>query len=616
MTKNASLTIVILLTVVGFALRVYHIGSASFRGDEAFTAIHWASEPLTDTLANIATVDPHPPLSYAMFRGWRLVFGVNEYTLRILPALLNIVGVPAMYALGRRLGGRSVGILAAFLWAFHPYQIWHSQDARNYAIWAGMSATSLWLGLRAIQRQQRLAWLVYIVAAALSAYVYYLELFILAALNLFILLTTWRNRKLLTQWFTSQIIIGLILLPWYFQERLLSGGGYGGTTGGFDAVKLFSWFLPTLLFGESLPANTISIVWPLALFLLLAGLIAIWRRDQHQGLFVVVLVMTPTVLLCLLSFRLNIFTPRYILGIVPGLLLLISFGVVWSFKSRPSVSVLAMRSAILGLYCLVLIISLYNHFFVFDYAKKDWRSLMGYLSNNVASDDLVIQAAADEAFNYYYNLPGDRKQLPANPTQPQQEITRILNTDSAAHDSIWLVAQTFPDWPSAGIVETWLEQNMQLVRATEVKGLRVQQYMSWDTQVTYQTLAVFGDTVELVDFYVSPPEPTDKLTIWLYWRPLKTSEESLKSFVHLVGAVNPSTNTPLWSQDDQFPQDGLLTSTTWTTAITYRDVYEIPLASVPTGKYMLQVGFYNPVSGQRLAVGNEQSYTLQTITIP
>lgn len=261
------------------------------------------------------------------------------------------------------------------------------------------------------------------------------------------------------------------------------------------------------------------------------------------------------------------------------------------------------------------IYSLYNHFFVIDYAKADWRSLIRYLDNQVHTDDIVIQAAADEAFNYYYNLPVERKQLPANPTQSAQEIADILEDGQKHHRSIWLVAQTFPDWPSAGIVEEWLGSEMQIVRNTHVKGLRIQQFMPWEVKETFAKQSVmFGETVSLVGAYVSP-EQTNDLTIWLYWLPLEPTQTPLKIFVHLIGSTNPNTNTPLWSQDDQFPQDGRISSTTWTTT-TFRDVYTLPLSAVSPGTYTLEIGLYNPANGDRLTTATGDTYELQELTLP
>src|ERR1044071_366098 len=148
------LPIMIAIIMLGFFLRLFHLTSVPLRGDEAFSVQYWAGQPLSVSLAKTATIEPHPVLTYALFRGWGLVAGYSELAMRMLPALVGLLGIPAIYAVGKRLGNRQIGLVAALLFALHPFEIWHAQDARNYAIWAGMSLVALWLGLRALDKQR------------------------------------------------------------------------------------------------------------------------------------------------------------------------------------------------------------------------------------------------------------------------------------------------------------------------------------------------------------------------------------------------------------------------------------------------------------------------------
>jgi hypothetical protein len=113
-------------------------------------------------------------------------------------------------------------------------------------------------------------------------------------------------------------------------------------------------------------------------------------------------------------------------------------------------------------------------------------------------------------------------------------------------------------------------------------------------------------------------EPTGERMVWLEWLPLRTTQSSLKIFIHVIGTANPETGTPLWSQDDQFPQDGRLTSTNWEPA-PFRDVYTLPVADLPAGEYQLVVGWYDPTTNQRLTLNGSQDadyFELGVITVP
>ena len=144
--------------------------------------------------------------------------------------------------------------------------------------------------------------------------------------------------------------------------------------------------------------------------------------------------------------------------------------------------------------------------------------------------------------------------------------------------------------------------------------------MNWgiDESDFEDSMTHFDAVVELVDYELfENPLPTGEIVLLLYWKPLTTTGTPLKSFVHLVGDVNPVTGSPLWAQDDQFPQDGRINSTTWEIDEIYRDVYYLPADSLQSGDYQILVGWYNPENGVRLFTdADSDSFTLTTLSSP
>ncbi|MEZ4667688.1 MAG: glycosyltransferase family 39 protein [Anaerolineae bacterium] len=182
------------IILVGYFLRIYHLGVVPLRGDEAFSIQYWAGIPLSKSLSTIAAIEPHPFLAYVAFRAWGLLVGDSEFGMRYLPAIANTIGIASLYALGKRLGGWRLGLVAALLFMLHPYEIWHAQDAelcnmggrkhRNGVAWD--NSTGL---------EKRQAWVLYTVIAAIAANIFYSELFTLAALpGVFVVVTRWREK--------------------------------------------------------------------------------------------------------------------------------------------------------------------------------------------------------------------------------------------------------------------------------------------------------------------------------------------------------------------------------------------------------------------------------------
>jgi hypothetical protein len=200
----------------------------------------------------------------------------------------------------------------------------------------------------------------------------------------------------------------------------------------------------------------------------------------------------------------------------------------------------------------------------------------------------------------------------------------LLENAAANFDSIWLVARTPDDWPNRQIGPDWLARNMQEVRRTQIgqppNDLPVQQFKRWEvhpSEIDDTPLVEFADVAELVGVQVMDlPEPTGELVVWIYWRPVGTTEKPFKAFLHLVGTVNPVTGTPLWSQDDHFPQNMHISTDSWPIGKIYRDVFKLPVAEVPPGHYTLNIGLYDPDTGQRILTDTGDSYEIAAVALP
>lgn len=626
MFSQRTLPIMILIIMMGFFLRIHDLGIVPLRGDEAFTVQSWARQPLAIALSQTATIEPHPVLTYVTFHAWGLVAGTTPFTMRLLPALVGLLGIPAIYAIGRTIGGYRPGLIAAYLFAIHPYEIWHAQDARNYAIWAGVSLVSLALGLRALKTNKSLHWLLYGTVAIIATNIFYMELLTLTAFGAYILLIYRTRWRVIRNWILAAAITTITPIASFFilQGNLVASGVYSGTTPTkLELPRLFNWFLPTLSFGETLPPNFVDVLWPFIGLILATGLIMLWFSYRRAAILLGLLGFIPFVLLSLAALRFNIFNPRYVLSVAPILTLMVAV-CIWSLSTRQQIYARVLALVVAGAWVSVSGYSLVNYYTNPVYAKsRDWPALTDYLHEQTQPDDLVIQLSVDSAFGYYFHdsqksLPLDIA-LPAKEKQSTDDIHQLLQQYSSQHRSVWLVGQTFPDWPNAGVVESWLNAHMQLVRSGQAADLNFWQYMNWQIkadEVQKQPLATFDDLVELVGFRAFlPPERDGSLTVWLYWRPIGRTETPLKVFVHLIGEINPATGTPLWTQDDRYPQNGQIGTTSWESGRVYRDVYALPLNNVAAGTYELRVGLYDPENNQRLLVGTVDNFLLQAIEL-
>ncbi len=604
---------IILIILLGFGLRLHKLDLVPLRGDEAFSAQYWAGLPLSQSLLEIAPKDPHPPLAFIVFRLWRhLIGGIDSvFALRLLTVLGNSIGVPACFALGWRLSrSRGVGWLTAMMWALHPFLIWHSQDFRNYALWAGLSVTGLWLAIRCIQRGKPADLRAYGPVAAAAGLMFYAEATITLALALLARLERPSRARLMRRLLLTQgvILAAVILCFVILQAEPIVSGSYGGNLQPFAAADYVRRIVPALAIGDQHRLDPGLSGIAICLLLALAAL-ALRRADAWSFRLLAALIVLPLFALGLVSLFRDVFHPRYVLATIPAFILLMTLGAHQAashFQPRRGARRELLTLLLLAPWFALAAHSLGNYYSGFhDPTQRKspaWDELGAFLSSRVAADDLVIQLALDPAFGYYYRGAARDIGLPVRPDQPAEEIIAELVDLRTDYHSIYVVAQEQAGWPNAGVVVEWMRQNMQEALTSDASGLPIRQFMPWQVERDYPTdLARFSDTVALVDAEVwHNPLPSGELLVWLLWRPLATDPRGLKSFVHIYAAEDAAT---LWTQDDVFPQGGRLSSVDWQAGQVFREAYYLPLATLAPGSYKIETGWYDPGTGKRLETG-------------
>lgn len=120
------------IILLGGLLRFYRLGSKGLWLDEAFS-VWMAWQPLADMFGWLLKIDQHPPLYYSLLHLW-LIFGDDAATVRAFSAVLSTLTIPVIYSLGRNIGGKQVGLLAAFILALAPFHVRFAQETRMYAL--------------------------------------------------------------------------------------------------------------------------------------------------------------------------------------------------------------------------------------------------------------------------------------------------------------------------------------------------------------------------------------------------------------------------------------------------------------------------------------------------
>jgi len=111
-----------------------------------------------------------------------------------------------------------------------------------------------------------------------------------------------------------------------------------------------------------------------------------------------------------------------------------------------------------------------------------------------------------------------------------------------------------------------------------------------------------GAVVELLGYDVAPPQlaPGDELSVTLYWRSLNVVATRYIVFVHLL-----DSSGRIASQVDAMPLNGARPTTGWLPDEVLTDPYSLAVSpDTPPGEYLIEVGLYDPQTGERLLVAD------------
>ena len=123
--------LVIAVTLVGLALRLYHLGAQSLWVDEAATYLSSAGSPWW--VITQRQYDGSVPPLYFLLVNTALRFGDSEAALRAVSVVAGTASIPLLYAVARRWTGTATAVLSAAFFAISPFDVWFSQEARAYA---------------------------------------------------------------------------------------------------------------------------------------------------------------------------------------------------------------------------------------------------------------------------------------------------------------------------------------------------------------------------------------------------------------------------------------------------------------------------------------------------
>jgi len=471
---------ILLILLLAFALRVYHLDFQSIWWDEGHS-IEMASAPLPQ-IATLPGMDVHPPGYFMALHLWMDIAGMREFALRYLSVAASLLSVALLVRFGRDIGpGEKRGVWAAYLCgglaALLPLYVAYAQEVRMYAMVTCLALLAAYAQWRILFRGSvaRRWWVVYVLATVAGLYTHYFCLFLIAFQGVAWL--AWvavapdapRRRRRLSAWIGSQLAVLVLFapqLPLALQQTtayanpnlqppsplVFLSSSWLAYTAGLIVQPALAW----LAIGAALLTLTAVVCWiwrarrqRLAMLLYLLGWFCI-----PLALYFVVLQSRPS------------FEPRYMIAVTPALLLL--WGGAFTAAALPGTARRAVIAALVPGVALAFVLGAGTASYFTNAAafKDDSAGVVRWLASETTSDDLVY-VDVPHPFHYY----ADRIAAPMRYLFVDiHTAANTLNAQAAGRRRLYWVTWYGSDTDPRGVIPFLLDKAARRAGERDFRG--------------------------------------------------------------------------------------------------------------------------------------------------
>lgn len=464
------------LVAVGFALRLYALGSESLWFDELLQ-LDIAQQPFSTFLPELrhyAAV----PLDYTISHFW-ISLGRGDVWVRLPAVIVGTLTLPLGYQLGRRLlgptAGPSAGLVLMALLTISPFHLRYSQETRPYAL-VVLGVTLAVYALWQLRRTGRRQYIVPLQVGVLIFSLAHLFATVIFAPLLVLISADWivtRPRSHGTMTLVALLGTGAVALIILLSMGWASAFYYSTREFGKAVVEpekftveatdkpnqgrgpQLDWiFIKQDILGPLGAGDSATALW---LFNGIAGLglfyLLIEGRYRLSLLLLLWLSLPIMLIVTFLVFRGTFFASRYIIATLPAYLILLTAGLLalprWLRCAQPrwlSFGAFLLLAGFVWADLTGELQQLYR-----EHTNEDWRLVALFLKQNAGPDDAVIGVNTEFIFNWYYP--------PATTAVNTFDTLEAIQTNVAQAHRSWVILSYFStfleDFPK---IRGWLSE--------------------------------------------------------------------------------------------------------------------------------------------------------------
>jgi mannosyltransferase len=216
--KKHKYLILALIFFLGLFLRIYNLNEESFWLDEVITARFIQQDSLPNVIEAVTEINTYSPAIFIIMFYWTKLFGLSEFTLRLVPALIGAFTIPLMYIVTKKISKDVfISLFASFILAINRVHIYHSQDSKEYTFMIFLVLASTYFFFRLLENNQRIPYYDYCIITALNAlglYTKYLFAFVIMAQGIVFIARFRKSLRNISVYIMFSLIMVVIFLPW------------------------------------------------------------------------------------------------------------------------------------------------------------------------------------------------------------------------------------------------------------------------------------------------------------------------------------------------------------------------------------------------------------------
>jgi mannosyltransferase len=437
--------LLLLILIAAFILRIYRLDHESLWLDETHSMMQ--SDPFISSwqqMFQYLGYDQHPPLFYILERCFLTIFKSGndpEFIGRILPAIFGVLSVWAVYLLGREILNGTLGLIAAAITCVNYFNLWYSQEIRDYILVFLTTTLSYVYFIRLIRsRRSRDLWL-YTLFAAMTTYSHYYGIFIVVSQFFLaaILVVVDKDRKTYLKDFAiSGVIIMLLYLPWV-PQLMKMGAMKSFWTPPVPGDFFVDYFKGYFGFDNHLLIPVILVLLSFVLIKVVISRRKKWADFWNNPAIICFLLLSSAVLfvfvLPYIRSRVNfsMLFPRYTIVVLPLLMVSIAYGVML-IPFKPVRMIVVVFLVIFSFTNVVIDNNFYS-----SVHKTQLREATRFATTEKTSKLPIFNDEIDWQLNYYIRKSGYSGPFIGGPRKAN--VDSVLRKSSSRYDAggFWLV---------------------------------------------------------------------------------------------------------------------------------------------------------------------------------